>query len=209
MTRLIVGDASGKIVERLESLRREAAAHKTVRGRQFEEALGALQDALQEVEAVEEALSRQNDDLIATREQLEIERHRYRDLFEQAPDGYLVTDVMGTIDEANRAASRLLNHSPTALRGKPLAVFLNLEQRADFRSLLRDLQPGAKRKEVELILQPSGAPARTVMVSLTRDEDRPGRPARLLWILRDVSERKATEEALRETEERLRHAQRL
>ncbi|HKV12156.1 MAG TPA: ATP-binding protein, partial [Thermoanaerobaculia bacterium] len=47
------------------------------------------------------------------------------------------------------------------------------------------------------------------MVSLTRDEDRPGRPARLLWILRDVSERKATEEALRETEERLRHAQRL
>jgi len=39
---------------------------------------------------------------------VEAERQRYQDLFEFAPDGYLVTDAQGMI-QANRAAAKLLN----------------------------------------------------------------------------------------------------
>jgi signal transduction histidine kinase/FixJ family two-component response regulator len=48
-----------------------------------------------------------------------------------------------------------------------------------------------------------------VQLTVVRDEERPDRPARLRWTLRDVSDRKAAEEALRASEERLRHSQRL
>jgi len=40
---------------------------------------------------------------------LEHERERYRDLFELAPDPYIVTDRRGVIREANRAAGMGIN----------------------------------------------------------------------------------------------------
>jgi PAS domain S-box-containing protein len=42
----------------------------------------------------------------------DIERRRYHDLFDLAPDAYLVTDLDGIIDEANLSASRLLGYTP-------------------------------------------------------------------------------------------------
>jgi len=42
---------------------------------------------------------------VIARAQVEAERQLYLDLFESAPDGYLVTDEVGTIREANRAAA--------------------------------------------------------------------------------------------------------
>ncbi|CAA9401470.1 hypothetical protein AVDCRST_MAG94-5938, partial [uncultured Leptolyngbya sp.] len=51
---------------------------------------------------------------------MEAERQRYQELFEFAPDGYLVTDAQGKIQEANLAAARLLNIEQRFLVGKPL-----------------------------------------------------------------------------------------
>ncbi|HEY9652840.1 MAG TPA: histidine kinase, partial [Coleofasciculaceae cyanobacterium] len=44
-------------------------------------------------------LLQQNQELVETRQSLEAERRRYQELFELAPDGYLVTDVSGNIQE--------------------------------------------------------------------------------------------------------------
>ncbi|HBY80229.1 MAG TPA: PAS domain-containing sensor histidine kinase, partial [Cyanobacteria bacterium UBA11148] len=50
----------------------------------------------------EEEVRLQNEELIVARQAIEAERQRYRELFEFAPDGYLVTDIYGLIQEANR-----------------------------------------------------------------------------------------------------------
>src|SRR5256885_15370978 len=62
-----------------------------------------VQKALEELNAAEEELHQQSDELASVRDQLERERRRYQDMFDFAPDAYLVTDPAGSIVEAYRA----------------------------------------------------------------------------------------------------------
>jgi len=201
-----------KLQRQLTQVRDQLAGTAPIRRRQLTEALAALQEALQEVEVAEEELSQQNEELIAAREALEFERHRFQDLFEGAPVGYLVTDSSGVIRQANRAATALLHSIEKALPGKPLAVFLPPAERGGFRTLLAELRSRPAHREIEISLRRvgHGVPALRILATVARDADeKAGEPAGLRWVLQDVSERRAAEEALRESQERLRHSQRL
>jgi PAS domain S-box-containing protein len=52
----------------------------------------------------------------------ESERHRYLDLFEHAPTGYIMTDPAGVIEATNHSAAALLGYERQELTGKPLAL---------------------------------------------------------------------------------------
>src|SRR5262249_7744131 len=71
-----------------------------------------LENALEELRTRDEELRQQNEALIATRLDVEQESARYAALFTLAPDGYLVTDAAGVIQEANPAAGSLLGVAP-------------------------------------------------------------------------------------------------
>ncbi|MBE9126541.1 MULTISPECIES: hypothetical protein [unclassified Coleofasciculus] len=51
------------------------------------------EEALAELAVILEELHQQNEELCRTRGELEFEQQRYQELFEYAPDGYLVTDL--------------------------------------------------------------------------------------------------------------------
>src|SRR5438045_3432175 len=63
--------------------------------------LRALELAMEELNVIWEDLKQRSDQLCG-------ERQRYAELFDFAPDAYLVTDPYGAITEANRAAGALL-----------------------------------------------------------------------------------------------------
>lgn len=121
-------------------------------------ALQELNTAFEELQVAEEELRAQNEALALSRQAVEAERQRYQELFEFAPDGYLVTDRNGKVQEANRAAAGLLNVSQQFLVGKLLISFLTQEARPVLRAALTQLDQGTQEQEWVVRLQPRRSP---------------------------------------------------
>ncbi len=187
---------------RVQALRRAAtffaeslsAFEMALRG--FQEANQALHKNLEELRRTEDELRRQNEQLTAARQTLEAERRRYRDLFDFAPDGYLVTDPEGNIQEANRAAGTLLAVPPELLVGSSALGFVDDEDRPAFQSQLKRLRTTNERGPQELQINMRGRAGDTfpALLSVRAVREDTGRLVSLRWLLRDITERKRAEE---------------
>ena len=157
-----------------------------------------LSVSLEELEVTHEELLAANEEMEETRRQVESERQRYLDLFEGAPDGYVVTDANGMIVEANIAAASMLNTRDDFLTGKPLVLFVTDEGKKEFHSRVIRLSSGERRdvREWELALQPRDRAPVPVLVSVSAVREAEGTATRLRWLLRDITERNAAREAL-------------
>ena len=160
------------------------------------ESFEELHTALEEMALAQEELRQQNETLGLTRAAVEEERQRYQDLFEFAPDGYLVTDALGIIREANRAATKLLNVSQQFLVGKPLVMFIAESERHTFRTYLAQLGSFDGVGEREVRLQPLKNVSLDVALSVSTLREQEGKPVTLRWLLRDITWRRQTEAAL-------------
>ena len=127
----------------------------------------------------EEELRTQVEELGRMGLRLEAERERYADLFERAPDAYLVTDRFGVVRDANAAAQKLFELESRGLRGKPVASFVEPSELRAMNDVLVSLEPGVtKHVELTLRMRPKRAFVVSARVSLT------SRAQRLLWIVR-------------------------
>ena len=187
-----IGSQIGQFVERL---RAEA---------ELQQKNNELQAAIEESGVIQQKLQAQNDELFDTRMAVEVERKRYQDLFEFAPDGYLVTDMQGNILEANQAAAKQLNNPVAALVGKVITDFVHAEQRRSFQADLISMGTESAARKWEVRLAPKNSiPFDTVLtVGAVRAEQ--GSPIGLRWLIHDVTERKRAEDALRRSEQKLR-----
>jgi PAS domain S-box-containing protein len=124
---------------------------------------------------------------------------RYRELFEFAPDCYLVTDAAGNILQANLAATELFGRPKEFLLGKPLAFLILAEERRAFFTRLGQLHAGAEPDPTweARVARPKGPPPwAAVLVTATAGTD--DEAAQLRWLLRDITARKQVEQALGE-----------
>ncbi|MDB9373367.1 PAS domain S-box protein [Nodularia sphaerocarpa] len=167
----------------------------------LQEAITETAISLEELHVLAEELTEQNEELVATRHLVEAERQSYQDLFNFAPDGYLVTDVNGVIQEANYAAAKLLQVRQSYLIGKPLSVFIHQTELPKFRSLMGKLQEQQEQKSTEelRIFHNDGKidfPAE-MTVALTEGNCE-GKKAGLRWLFRDISDRLQAQQKIRE-----------
>ncbi len=186
---------------RLRELLRRIAQPDTDEPVLVKAAVEDLSASLEELHVAQEELRQQNEELVAVREQLAAERQRYQDLFAFAPDGYLVTDAEGLIQEANRAASELLAVRQAFLVGKPLAVFVAEETRAAFYAQLSRFQAGEtpSREPWEAHMYPRYGDPFPAAVTTAPVWDADGGLVGLRWLIRDITLRKQAEEALEES----------
>ncbi len=163
----------------------------------MKKALEELSNALEELRVTREELQCQ-EELIAARHAIEKERKRYEELFDFAPDGYLVTDVEGTIQEANRAISELLSVRVAFLIGKPLTVFVPAAEQLKFHTqLIQSINPQLMRlQNWEVYLQPRGGVPFLGAINITTISNEEQKIIGLRWLIRDVTEQKHLEEAL-------------
>lgn len=159
-----------------------------------------LQQALEELQVVEEELRQQNEELAVAREIAELERQRYQDLFELAPEGYLVTNADGIIQESNVAAANLLSVRQKYLVGKPLVVFIAQQDRQTFITQLRNLQ---HLQNWEVFLQPRNGQPFPASIRVSDVSDAQGKRIGFRWLLCNISDRKQVEEALRQATDEL------
>ncbi|MGD8398672.1 MAG: PAS domain-containing protein, partial [Anaerolineae bacterium] len=114
----------GPAYERLQRLARRAEGLPADARAIVEELLEAFSVSVEQLQGASEALHQQKQALLATREEVEAQRRRYRNLLEFAPDGYLVTDPAALVVDANQAAVDLLHIPKPTLLGKPLVVYV-------------------------------------------------------------------------------------
>lgn len=141
------------------------------------------------VQLAAQELYQHHEELIKTRNWLEAEHQRYQDLFEFAPESYLVTNREGIIQEANLAAAQLLNVSRQLLLGQPIVNFVRLEEREPFSSEISQLyhSDGVRELVVQLQRNQSESFDAAVTVGVVRNQQ--GKANSLGWLLRNINER--------------------
>ena len=151
-----------------------------------------LAEVAQELAVAQEQLRRQTTQLEHARQLLESERSRFRELFEVAPEGHIITDASGTIREVNRGAAGLLNIPPDYLLGKPLAVFVNPDDRHAFRVRVYRARAQLAEEAWTMTLLPRESEPMRVFVAVSPLQDDRGSVMGLRWLVRDVSKHRAT-----------------
>lgn len=181
-------------VNQRAALLQQRATESPVQWDLLDAALADLRLVLEELQTSEDELQLQHQTLIETRQQVDDERQRYQDLFDFAPDGYLVTDPTGVIQEANRAIASMLDRPHRFLIGKPLSVLIPpVDQSALYEILAQLNQPyrfsKAQAQDWEVKILPRNAPPLEVAIRYSAIYDREGTILRLLWSLHDITQR--------------------
>ncbi len=187
-------------------------AKQTSRDKQLiEEALEELSTSLEELRATAIELNEKNEALAVAHVQLDQEQARYKELFEFAPDGYIVTDDVGTILEANQMAATMLGVKQKFLIGKPLSVFWDMNGQSTFSEVIDRMRQSDAHilHGIEFVFNPRKGKSFPASTSIGRvhfragaetllppskgsrpGENEPADKLYLRWILRDISELK-------------------
>jgi PAS domain S-box-containing protein len=143
--------------------------------------------ALEQLDVASEELRVQHGELVEMRTALESGALADRHLFEHAPVGYVATTAAGTIQRANREAGKLLGVLPVWLVGKPLSVFVALEERRPFRIAFERLLGAQGVEEWPIRLWPrDGTPVEARMTA-SPVRGAGGEVVAVYWILRQES----------------------
>lgn len=191
-----IAELSGRVLD-LASERSDPA---------LKELLGELTAAVQALGARTEEVSTLSEALEQTQEQLDAQATRYLELFDLAPDGYLVTDANGVILESNRAASGLLGSPARFLYRKPVIVFVDAAQRRLVLNHLHDALTVSANRVVgfEAAFAPPNGRAFPASVHLTASGSYGSDAVHVRWLIRDESKRVTVERALVDSEARYR-----
>ncbi|MBN2172416.1 MAG: PAS domain S-box protein [Candidatus Krumholzibacteriota bacterium] len=128
---------------------------------------------------------------------------KYRSLFDTSGDGIAFLDLTGRFELTNAALQGMLGYASEELRGRSFLDVTAAPYRDDDRLRLAAMVAGRRSEdqhEKEYLRRDGAAVPVSVRAWLVRDEA--GRPQRLMALVRDISERRQAEAALRASEAR-------
>lgn len=127
---------------------------------------------------------------------------RYRALFEQSHDAMFILDLQGNHLVANQRAADMLGYSPNELIG--LSFRVTSAEPIQSEDTFKRLLGGEQIPLYERIFRKKNGELIPVEINVELIRDLYGNPLHVQSAVRDISERKQAEQALRESEEKLR-----
>ncbi len=128
----------------------------------------------------------------------------YASLLHSTPDAVVVYDMEGRVEYLNSAHERMFGWPLEEVKGRPLPKLPDWDSEATFAIINDILHKGKVYRNYETQRLTASGRLLDVSVSAARYLDAQGRPAGMLVVERDISERKAAEQKLRDSEERFR-----
>lgn len=163
--------------------------------------------SMEELQAAEEELRLQYEQLQAAQAAVEAEHSRYSELFEHIPDGSLVTTRSGNIKEVNCAAAELLEAEQSELLGKSIMFYVEPSERRNFLLRLGGIDHSVLPLDWETRLRGCKGNTFPAAVRITTRQDREKAASDFRWLIRDLSEKKQAEAQLRYLSYQLLHIQ--
>ncbi|XGV97140.1 MAG: ATP-binding protein [Leptolyngbya sp. BL-A-14] len=151
-----------------------------------------LSSVLEELAVVLEEVEQQYEEVLITRQTLEAQRLRYQELFDFAPDGYLVTDVNGVIQEANHSAASLFGMLQAFLVNKPLAILVAEDDRRAFRTYFSRLESAPQQRNWDFRFKSQRCGVFPAVLTTSAMRTAQGTLTGWRWLVRDITELKET-----------------
>ncbi|MGQ4649355.1 PAS domain-containing protein [Lyngbya aestuarii] len=145
-----------------------------------------LSAVLEELSIAVEELQIQQEEMSITYQEMLLECQDYQALFEEAPEAYLVTDILGVIQKTNQAGTKILNLPREFLVGKPLVIFVAETSHQDFYGKLTQLQQFPQLQNWQLLLQPRDSNSFLAKISISPIKDSHDTLIGLRWLIMDT-----------------------
>ena len=164
---------------------------------------GELGQLAHSFDEMAETLERRNEERERAESAMRESERRFRDLFEFSPDAVFVEDFSGNVIDVNAAGCELHGMKREEIVGKNVSELVPAELQQEVAGVFAQWASGTLQT---LRSRSRRADGTSVPVEIRASRiDYAGRPA-LLFHVRDITERKQAEEALRQAHEELRHA---
>ncbi|MCJ8499830.1 LuxR family transcriptional regulator [Desulfatitalea alkaliphila] len=152
-----------------------------------------LQRLVHELQVHQIELEMQNEELHASRAEMEALLERYTDLYDFAPVGYLTLNREGAIQQINLTGARLLGLERSRLIGRRLGLFVAEPDRARLNTFVENAFVGQAESSVDLTLGPEEGRG-PVNVLMTAAGSHDGQECRAMMV--DITERRQAAEKL-------------
>jgi two-component system, cell cycle sensor histidine kinase and response regulator CckA len=146
---------------------------------------------------------------VTEREKADEARNRLAAIVESSEDAILGAGLDGTVLSWNRSATRLFGYTPGEVIGRSLALLAPSTHRQELFEILKHVERGDGVEHFETVRLKKDGTQVEVSLTLSPIRDGSGAIVGISNIVRDLSEQRLAESALRHTEERLREAQKM
>ncbi|MCP4745155.1 MAG: response regulator [Desulfobacteraceae bacterium] len=158
---------------------------------------------MEQLQNRQDSLEDQNQELRITQKALESSRHRYQDLYHNAPVSYVTVDSAGLIIEANHRAAELLQKKPGELDQQPFINFVAPENIDSYACCVNAIRENHSISCEITMHRTDGSKFEAQIEAKSIFDPNKGQPQTLI-ILSDITERKLAEVALKNSEARFR-----